>query len=76
MFVHILENFGDLGSTNRPGQDADKLNAILETLQQKGAKILDIKLSICAVPSVKITATIPGTCRIYLITYEAPTRLL
>ncbi|MGC9345363.1 MAG: hypothetical protein ACP5ER_01030 [Candidatus Bathyarchaeales archaeon] len=76
VFVHVCENFGDLGSAMRPGHDADKLNAMLETLKQKGAKILDIKVSVCAVPSTKMAATVLGTCRIYLIIYEAQTRLL
>jgi len=76
VFVHVFENFGDLGNTMRSGQDADKLNAILATLQQKGARILDVKVSVCAVPSTKIAATIPRTCRIYLIIYEAQKRLL
>jgi hypothetical protein len=76
VFVHVFENFGDLSSAMRSGQDADKLNAMLETLQQKGARILDVKVSVCAVPSTKMATTIPGTCRIYLIIYEAQKRLL
>jgi|GEM_PF-6375556 len=59
-----------------PGHDADKLNAMLETLQQRGAKIIDIKLSVCSMPSTKVATTVPGTCRVYLIIYEAQTRLL
>ncbi len=76
VFVHVFENFGDLGTAIRSGQDADKLNAILGTLQQKGARILDVKVSVCAVPSMKMATTITGTCRIYLIIYEAQTHLL
>jgi len=76
VLVHVFENFGDLGNAMRSGQDADKLKAILETLQQKGAKILDVKVSTCAVPSTKMATTIPETCRIYLIVYEAQTHLL
>ena len=64
VFVHVFENFGYLG------------NAMLGTLQQKGARILDVKVSACAVASTKMATTIPGTCRIYLIIYEAQTRLL
>jgi hypothetical protein len=76
VFVHVFENFGDLGSAMRSGQDADKLNAMLETLQQRGAKILDVKVSVCAVPSTKMATKIPETCRIYLIIHEAQTHLL
>ena len=76
VFVHVFENFGDLGSAMCSGQDANTLNAMLEPLQQKGAKILDVKVSACAVPSTKMATAIPGTCRIYLIIYEAQTRLL
>lgn len=76
VFVHVFENFSDLGSTTHSGQDTDRLNAVLETLQQKGARILDAKVSVCAVSSTKMATNIPETCRIHLVIYEAHSRLL
>jgi len=75
-FAHVFEIFGDVGNVMRPNEDADRLNVMLETLQQKGAKILDIKVSVCHLPPIKVGATVSGTCRIYLILYEAQKPLL
>ena len=76
VFIHVFESYGELGSVMLPGHDADKLNAILETIQQKGGKIIDIKVAVSSASSIKTATTIPGVCRVYLIIYEAKTQLL
>lgn len=57
-FVHVVEVLSDptIGKTGE-----SRINAILETLQEKGAKIVDVKLNTCM-----------DVCRTYLILYEAP----
>jgi hypothetical protein len=72
-FVHVIEVFGELGNVMRPKQDADKLNFALESIQRKGGKILDIKSNVCCIPQSEGSPV--GTCRIYLILYEAEKHL-
>lgn len=77
IFVHVFEAFSDLGNVMRPNEgDADRLNAMLETLQQKGGRIIDVKVTMCRLPPTKVAPQKPGICRIYLILYEAEKRLL
>jgi len=61
IFVVIIEDIGI-------GPNLEELNAMLETLQQKGAKIVDIKMSIAHGEHITRSRE---TYRTYLILYEA-----
>lgn len=75
MFVHVIEAFGDVGNVMRPKEDADRINLALEDIQRKGGKILDVKVTMCRLPPTKANPDLSGTCRLYLIQYEAQKRL-
>jgi hypothetical protein len=72
-FAHVIEAISQLGKVMETKQDADRLNTALADIQRKGGKILDIKSSMCYIPPVEGSSV--GTCRIYLILYEAEKRL-
>lgn len=52
----------------KPGKDDPKVNDTLARLQERGAKIIDIKLSLGG-------SFWSGTVASYLITYESPTAI-
>ena len=73
MFVHIIESFDTKEITT---VDYDMVNKDLSTIQKKGGKIIDIKLSTCSIPESEGVDAIGEICRTYLILYEAVQQLV
>lgn len=73
-FIYIFDNFGDYDSELLIPEENEALNNILKTLQKKQAKNLDVKVSVCALPTKN--PPILGIYKIYLIKYEADKQLL
>jgi hypothetical protein len=69
IFVHLLEMINSEGEVMVRGGDTDELNRVLETLQNKGGRIID----------VKIDASFNESCsevhRVYLVLYEAQEKI-
>jgi hypothetical protein len=69
IFAHLLEMINSEGEVIVRGGDTDELNHVLETLQNKGARIVD----------VKIDASFNESCsevhRVYLVLYEAQEKI-
>lgn len=61
-------SFSTSGKFN-PKKDDPELNAALTHLQSRGAKIIDVKLSLAGIGTAVSTLTVAS----YLITYESPT---
>ena len=57
-----------LSSTNKESKNDDNVNAVLESLQELGANIRDVKLSIGGAFGTGVVGPV-------LIIYEAPARL-
>lgn len=77
IFVHVFEAVSDIGNVMRPKEgDADRLNVMLEILQKKDGRIIDVKVTMCSLPPTEAKPSILGTCRIYVILYEAENRIL
>ena len=69
IFAHLLEMINSEGEVMVRGGDTDELNRVLEFLQKKGGRIIDVKMD------ASFNESCSEVHRVYLVLYEAQEKI-